>query len=68
MLARVMMRLSTFSTPWKTFFGASISIPRKIPPTTAMTEILVKILIELFSTLALGTHQVKQGRLSEYAT
>ena len=31
-----------------------------------MTEIIVKILIELLSTLALATQQVKQGRLSAY--
>src|SRR6266702_834463 len=49
-------------------FLRHLDIYTKIPPTTAMTEIIVKILIELFSTLALGTHQVKQGRLSEYAT
>ncbi len=30
-----------------------------------MTEIIVKILVELLSTLALATQQVKQGRLSE---
>ncbi len=30
-----------------------------------MTEILVKILVELLFTLALATQQVKQGRLSE---
>ena len=29
-----------------------------------MTEIIVKILVELLSTLALATQQVKQGRLS----
>ncbi|KAF8468611.1 hypothetical protein DFH94DRAFT_847987 [Russula ochroleuca] len=34
----------------------------KIPPTAAMTEILVKILVELLSILALVTKQIKQGR------
>lgn len=29
-----------------------------------MTDIIVKILVELLSTLALATRQVKQGRLS----
>jgi hypothetical protein len=37
----------------------------KIPPTAAMTEILVKILVELLSILALVTKQIKQGRGSE---
>ncbi len=31
-----------------------------------MNEIIVKILVELLSTLALATQQVKQGRLSVY--
>ena len=30
-----------------------------------MTEIVVKILVELLATLALATQQIKQGRLSE---
>jgi hypothetical protein len=31
-----------------------------------MTEVVVKIMVELISTLALATKQVKQGRPSEY--
>jgi hypothetical protein len=45
-------------------FLRRLDIYAKIPPTTAMTEIVVKILVELLSTLALATQQVKQGRLS----
>ena len=45
-------------------FLRRLDIYVKIPSTTAMTEIIVKILIELLSTLALATQQVKQGRLS----
>lgn len=37
----------------------------KVSPTPAMTEIVVKILVELLSTLALATKQIQQGRLSE---
>jgi len=39
----------------------------EIPPTEAMDEIIVKILFELLSTLALTTKetQTKQGILSE---
>lgn len=48
-------------------FLRRLDIYTNIPPTTAMTEILVKILIELLSTLALGTQQIKQGRLSKHA-
>lgn len=47
-------------------FLRRLDIYTKIPPTPAMTEILLKILIELLSALAIGTQQVKQGRLSEY--
>ena len=45
-------------------FLRRLDIYSKIPPTTVMTEIIVKILVELLSTLALATQQVKQGRLS----
>jgi replicative DNA helicase len=42
-----------------------LDICTKIPPTVAMTEIIVKILVELLSTLALATRQIKQGKPSE---
>ena len=45
-------------------FLRRLDIYIKIPPTTAMTEIIVKIMVELLSTLALATQQVKQGKLS----
>ncbi|KAH9017078.1 hypothetical protein EDB84DRAFT_698611 [Lactarius hengduanensis] len=47
-------------------FLRRLDIYTKIPPTTAMTEIIVKILVELLSTLALATQQVKQGRLKKF--
>jgi hypothetical protein len=47
-------------------FLRRLDVYTKIPPTTAMTEMVVKILVELLSTLALATQQVKQGRLSEF--
>jgi hypothetical protein len=31
-----------------------------------LTNVLVKIIVELISTLALATKQVKQGRFSEF--
>ena len=37
-----------------------------IPPTPIMTELVVKIMVELLSVLALASKQIKQGRLSEY--
>jgi hypothetical protein len=44
-----------------------LDIYTKIPPTAAMTEVVVKILVELISTLTLATKQAKQGRPSECA-
>ncbi len=47
------------------YFLKRLEIYTKVPPTEAMTEIVVKILVELLSTLALATKQVKQGQPSE---
>jgi hypothetical protein len=46
-------------------FLRRLDIYANIPPTPAMCEILVKILVELLSILALATKEIKQGRLSE---
>ena len=37
-----------------------------VPPTPALTNVLVKIIVELLGTLALVTKEVKQGRFSEF--
>ena len=37
-----------------------------IPPSPMMTNIIVQIMIEVLSVLALATKQVKQGRFSEH--
>ena len=37
----------------------------RIPPTPTMDDIVVKILVELLSTLALATKELKKGRSSE---
>ena len=47
-------------------FLSRLSIYAGIPPTPALTSVLVKIIVELISTLALATKQVKQGRFSEF--
>ena len=47
-------------------FLSRLSIYAGIPPTSALTDVLVKIIVELISTLALATKQVKQGRFSEF--
>ncbi len=46
-------------------FLKRLDIYSRVSPTPAMTEIVVKILVELLSTLALATKQIQQGRLSE---
>ena len=43
-----------------------LSIYSGIPPTPALTNVLVRIIVELISTVALATKQVKQGRFSEF--
>ena len=43
-----------------------LNIYTKVPPTPTMTEIIVKIMVELLSTLALATNQIRQGRPSEF--
>ena len=42
-----------------------LEIYTEIPPTEAMNEMIVKILVELLSTLALTTKETKEGKLSE---
>ncbi|KAF8486772.1 hypothetical protein DFH94DRAFT_166 [Russula ochroleuca] len=46
-------------------FLRRLDIYTNIPSTTAMTEIIVKILIELLSTISLAIQQAKQGRLKK---
>ena len=43
-----------------------LDIYAKVPPTPTMTEIIVKIMVELLSTLAVATNQIRQGRPSEF--
>ncbi|KAN0105744.1 hypothetical protein V8E52_010703 [Russula decolorans] len=42
-----------------------LEIYSEIPPTEAMNEMIVKILVELLSTLALTTKETKQGKLKK---
>ena len=46
-------------------FLSRLDIYTKIPLTPAMKGVIVKIMAEVLSTLALATKQVKQGRLRE---
>jgi len=36
-----------------------------LPPTTEMTDIIVKVMVEILLILALVTKEIKQGKLSE---
>jgi hypothetical protein len=42
-----------------------LDIYTKVPSTPAMSGIIVKIMVELLSTLALATNQIRQGQPSE---
>ena len=46
-------------------FLSRLDIYTKIPPTAAMTDIVIKLLVEVLTILSLATKQTKQGRLSE---
>ena len=47
-------------------FLKRLEIYTAIPVTSLMTDIIVKIMVELLSVLALATKQVQQGRLSKW--
>jgi len=47
-------------------FLKRLEIYTTIPPTPIMTEIIVKIIVELLSVLSLATKQIRQGRFSKY--
>jgi hypothetical protein len=48
-------------------FLKRLKIYTTIPPNTIMTEVIVKIILELLSVLALASKQIKQGRFSKCA-
>ena len=45
-------------------FLRRLAIYTDIPPTLAMTEMVIKIMVEIISVLALATKQINQGRFS----
>jgi hypothetical protein len=47
-------------------FLGRLDIYTQISPTAAMAEIIVKIMVEILSTLALVTKQIKQKRPSKF--
>jgi hypothetical protein len=38
----------------------------EVPPTVAMTDVIVKIMIEILSILAIAMKEMRQGQSSEY--
>jgi hypothetical protein len=48
-------------------FLKRLEIYTTIPPSPLMTEIIVKIMVQLLSVLALATKKVKEGRFSKCA-
>jgi len=46
-------------------FLKRLEIYTMIPPNPIMTEIIIKIMVELLSVLALASKQIKQGRFSK---
>jgi hypothetical protein len=49
------------------FFGR-LEIYIGITPTAAMTDIIIKIMVEVLTILAIATKEVKRGRLSELSS
>ena len=48
-------------------FLRRLEVYTMIPPTPLMTDIIVKIMVEILSVLALATKQIKEGRFSKCA-
>ena len=46
-------------------FFRRLDIYTGITPTTAMTDIVIEIIVEVLTILAIATKEVKRGRLSE---
>jgi hypothetical protein len=47
-------------------FLQRLHVYREIRPTPVMTDILIKIMVEVLSVLALTTKQIKLGRFSKH--
>jgi hypothetical protein len=56
-LTDVFVRIETFFKRLESY--------TEVPPTAAMTDVIVKIMIEILSILAIATKEVKQSRSSE---
>ena len=56
-LATVFERIENFFRRLETYV--------EVPPTTGMTDIIVKIMVEVLSILSIATKEIKQSRTSE---
>lgn len=57
MLTDVFVRIETFFKRLESY--------TEVSPTAAMTDVIVKIIVEILSILAIATKEVKQSRSSE---
>jgi hypothetical protein len=57
-LAEVFERIENFFRRIETYI--------EVPPTTGMTDMIVKIMIEVLSILAITTKEIEQSRASEF--
>ena len=60
MLATVFERIENFFMRLETYV--------QVPPTPGMTDIIVKIMVEVLSILSIATKEIKQSRASEWIT
>ena len=49
-------------------FLSRLAIYTTVTLSEAMTDVVVRIMVEIFSILALATKQIKQGKLSVFCT
>jgi len=47
------------------YFLRRLEIYTEVPPTLAMTDIIIQILVEVLSIVAMATKELKRGRFSE---
>jgi hypothetical protein len=46
-------------------FFKRLELYTEVPPTSAMTDIIIEIMVEVLTILGIATKEIRQGRLSE---
>ena len=46
-------------------FFKRLELYTEVPPTSAMTDIIIEIMVEVLTILGIATNEIRQGRLSE---